>query len=198
MNLQGACWAGAPSSWARRHRPYHGAPPGLPGRQVEASTSDAPSLGPAPQHRAVPGRLRHPVAPEPHGRASGGCGRLEAVHIAHVDPATLEPVPGTERRGLRHPAAVRGPHPRERGGEDGRRGARCGDGRPARVDNRLATGVPGLFACGNALHVHDLVDHASAEASRPARLRRPMRAALPSAGMLPGRGRAVPRCRLPP
>ncbi|MFR8047123.1 MAG: FAD-dependent oxidoreductase, partial [Eggerthella lenta] len=36
----------------------------------------------------------------------------------------------------------------------------------ARVDNRLATDVPGVFACGNALHVHDLVDHASQEGER--------------------------------
>lgn len=36
----------------------------------------------------------------------------------------------------------------------------------ARVDSRLSTDVPGVFACGNALHVHDLVDHASAEGER--------------------------------
>ena len=31
------------------------------------------------------------------------------------------------------------------------------------VDERLETSVPGVFACGNALHIHDLVDFASAE-----------------------------------
>lgn len=33
------------------------------------------------------------------------------------------------------------------------------------VDDRLQTGVPGIFACGNVLHVHDLVDHVSEEAT---------------------------------
>jgi len=32
------------------------------------------------------------------------------------------------------------------------------------VDSRLMTSVPGIFACGNVLHVHDLVDYVSAEA----------------------------------
>ena len=32
------------------------------------------------------------------------------------------------------------------------------------VDNSLETGVPGVFACGNVLHVHDLVDFVSEEA----------------------------------
>ncbi len=31
------------------------------------------------------------------------------------------------------------------------------------VDNTLQTNVPGVFACGNVLHVHDLVDHVSNE-----------------------------------
>lgn len=33
------------------------------------------------------------------------------------------------------------------------------------VDDRLQTGVSGIFACGNVLHVHDLVDHVSEEAA---------------------------------
>ena len=32
------------------------------------------------------------------------------------------------------------------------------------VDERRQTSVPGIFACGNVLHVHDLVDNVSAEA----------------------------------
>lgn len=36
----------------------------------------------------------------------------------------------------------------------------------AMVDQRLGTSVPGVFACGNALHVHDLADWASLEAAR--------------------------------
>ncbi|WP_417304899.1 hypothetical protein [Ellagibacter isourolithinifaciens] len=34
------------------------------------------------------------------------------------------------------------------------------------VDERLATSTPGIFACGNALHVHDLADFASEEGER--------------------------------
>ena len=33
------------------------------------------------------------------------------------------------------------------------------------VDNTLQTNVPGIFACGNVLHVHDLVDHVSNESA---------------------------------
>ena len=33
----------------------------------------------------------------------------------------------------------------------------------AEVDDVLQTNVPGIFACGNVLHVHDLVDHVSNE-----------------------------------
>ena len=32
------------------------------------------------------------------------------------------------------------------------------------VNERLETSVPGIFACGNVLHVHDLVDYVSEEA----------------------------------
>ena len=35
----------------------------------------------------------------------------------------------------------------------------------ANVDDRLQTSVSGVFACGNVLHVHDLVDYVSAEAA---------------------------------
>ena len=34
------------------------------------------------------------------------------------------------------------------------------------VDETLATNVPGIFSCGNVLHVHDLVDYVSAESER--------------------------------
>ena len=37
------------------------------------------------------------------------------------------------------------------------------------VDQRLQTGVPGVFACGNVLHVHDLVDYVSQEAAQAGR-----------------------------
>ena len=34
------------------------------------------------------------------------------------------------------------------------------------VDERLMTSVPGIFSCGNVLHVHDLVDVVSEEARK--------------------------------
>ncbi|MBQ7714334.1 MAG: FAD-dependent oxidoreductase [Clostridia bacterium] len=37
------------------------------------------------------------------------------------------------------------------------------------VDDRLETSVEGVFACGNVLHVHDLVDYVSEEAERAGR-----------------------------
>ena len=39
----------------------------------------------------------------------------------------------------------------------------------AEVDDLLQTSVPGIFACGNVLHVHDLVDHVSQEAAKAGR-----------------------------
>ena len=36
----------------------------------------------------------------------------------------------------------------------------------ALVDEHCLTSVPGVFSCGNVLHVHDLVDHVSEEAAR--------------------------------
>ncbi len=36
----------------------------------------------------------------------------------------------------------------------------------AEVDDALQTNIPGIFACGNVLHVHDLVDHVSNESFR--------------------------------
>ena len=47
------------------------------------------------------------------------------------------------------------------------RGANVGISRITRgaiVDDRLMTNVPGIFECGNVLHVHDLVDFVSLEA----------------------------------
>ena len=36
----------------------------------------------------------------------------------------------------------------------------------AQVQENMETSVPGIFACGNVLHVHDLVDYVSAESER--------------------------------
>lgn len=38
-----------------------------------------------------------------------------------------------------------------------------GNNRGAKVDENLMTEVPGIFTCGNALHIHDLVDFVSEE-----------------------------------
>lgn len=38
--------------------------------------------------------------------------------------------------------------------------------RDAVVDQSLQTGVPGIFACGNVLHVHDLADNVTTESER--------------------------------
>ena len=38
--------------------------------------------------------------------------------------------------------------------------------RGALVNEHMETSVPGIFACGNVLHVHDLVDYVSVEAER--------------------------------
>lgn len=37
------------------------------------------------------------------------------------------------------------------------------------VNESLETNVPGVFACGNVLHVHDLVDYVSEEATAAGR-----------------------------
>lgn len=36
----------------------------------------------------------------------------------------------------------------------------------AEVKDNLETSIPGIFSCGNVLHVHDLVDYVSEEAAR--------------------------------
>ena len=92
-----------------------------------------------------------------------GEGRLSAVYVSDVDPDTVQVIPGTEQRvacdtlllsvGLLPENELA----RTAGVElDAVTGG-------ARVDSRLETNVAGLFSCGNALHVHDLADHASAE-----------------------------------
>lgn len=92
-----------------------------------------------------------------------GEGRLAAVHVSRVDPGTLQAVPGTEERVACDTLLLSvGLLPENEVAKsvgvtlDAVTGG-------ARVDDRLAADVPGVFACGNALHVHDLVDHASDE-----------------------------------
>lgn len=94
-----------------------------------------------------------------------GHGRVEAVEVSQVDEH-LAPIPGTERvvpcdtlllsvglipeNELSVAAGVE-LDPRTRG---------------AVVDQSLQTGVPGIFACGNVLHVHDLADNVTTESER--------------------------------
>lgn len=104
----------------------------------------------------IPLRLSHTVT-EIHGKS-----RIEGVTVARVDE-TLQPVPGTEEyvscdtlllscglipenelteaAGARMDAVTRGPV----------------------VNAGLETTAEGVFACGNVLHVHDLVDYVSEE-----------------------------------
>lgn len=94
-----------------------------------------------------------------------GHDRVEAVEVSQVDKQ-LAPIPGTERivpcdtlllsvglipeNELSVGAGVE-LDPRTRG---------------AVVDQSLQTGVPGIFACGNVLHVHDLADNVTTESER--------------------------------
>lgn len=94
-----------------------------------------------------------------------GHDRVEAVEVSQVDER-LAPIPGTERivpcdtlllsvglipeNELSVGAGVE-LDPRTRG---------------AVVDQSLQTGVPGIFACGNVLHVHDLADNVTTKSER--------------------------------
>lgn len=60
--------------------------------------------------------------------------------------------------------------------------------RGAVVDQSLQTGVPGIFACGNVLHVHDLADNVTTESERAG-------AAAAARALGTGAG-AVPDCEL--
>lgn len=116
-----------------------------------------------------------------------GRDRVEAVEVSQVDER-LAPIPGTERivpcdtlllsvglipeNELSVAAGVE-LDPRTRG---------------AVVDQSLQTGVPGIFACGNVLHVHDLADNVTCESERAG-------AAAAAYALGTGTG-AVPDCEL--
>ena len=106
----------------------------------------------------IPLRFNHTVTAI-HGRE-----RVTGVTIAEVNPATRAPIPGTEfdiecdtlllsvglipENELSRAAGIE-MDPVTSG---------------AVVDETRQTSIPGVFACGNVLHVHDLVDNVSAEA----------------------------------
>ena len=110
----------------------------------------------------IPLLLSHTVT-EVRGRE-----RVEAVTVAQVD-GDRHPIPGTERvfdcdtlmlsvglipeNELTRAAGAR---------MDARSGGPV-------VDDTLQTTVPGVFACGNVLHVHGLVDNVSTEAAKAGR-----------------------------
>lgn len=116
-----------------------------------------------------------------------GHDRVEAVEVSQVDEH-LAPIPGTEcivpcdtlllsvglipENELSVAAGVE-LDPRTRG---------------AVVDQSLQTGVPGIFACGNVLHVHDLADNVTTESERAG-------AAAAAYALGTGAG-AVPDCEL--
>jgi thioredoxin reductase len=93
-----------------------------------------------------------------------GKDRLTGVTIAKVD-ANRQPIPGTEIHYdcdtllLSCGLIPENELTREIGVEMNR--VTSGPN----VDDKLQTGVSGVFACGNVLHVHDLVDHVSSEAA---------------------------------
>lgn len=116
-----------------------------------------------------------------------GHDRVEAVEVSQVDER-LAPIPGTERivpcdtlllsvglipeNELSVAAGVE-LDPRTRG---------------AVVDQSLQTGVPGIFACGNVLHVHDLADNVTTESERAG--------VAAAAWALDGGAGATPGCKL--
>lgn len=116
-----------------------------------------------------------------------GHDRVEAVEVSQVDER-LAPISGTERivpcdtlllsvglipeNELSVAAGVE-LDPRTQG---------------AVVDQSLQTGVPGIFACGNVLHVHDLADNVTTESERAG-------ATAAAYAMGAGAG-AVPDCEL--
>ena len=90
--------------------------------------------------------------------------RVEGVVVAEVDPATRNPIPGTEET---YPCdtlllSVGLIPENELSISAGIEMDRVTSG--AVVDENRQTSIPGVFACGNVLHVHDLVDNVSNEA----------------------------------
>lgn len=94
-----------------------------------------------------------------------GRDRLEAVKVARVDDDRA-PIPGTERTIECDTLLLSvGLIPEnELAREAGVEISPMTGG--AVVNDRYMTSVDGIFSCGNALHVHDLVDFVSAEAAR--------------------------------
>ena len=91
--------------------------------------------------------------------------RVTAVTIAEVGP-DMKPIPGTEERytcdTLLLSTGLIPENELSRGAGVEMNAVTSG---PI-VNEILETSIPGVFACGNVLHVHDLVDYVSEEATR--------------------------------
>jgi len=107
----------------------------------------------------IPLYLSHTVT-EIHGKA-----RLEGVTVSQVDEK-LRPIPGTEKRYDCDTLVLSvGLIPENELSIDA--GVTLDDHtKGAYVDEFYQTSVPGIFAAGNVLHVHDLVDFVSLEAEK--------------------------------
>ena len=128
----------------------------------------------------IPLLLSHTVV-DIHGRE-----HLTGVTVAEVGP-DLKPIPGTEKE---YPCDTLllsvGLIPENELTEmAGVKIAPTTSG--AVVNEELQTSVPGIFSCGNVLHVHDLVDFVSEEARKAG-----VNAYRYVRGELPESGRAVP------
>ena len=110
----------------------------------------------------IPLKLSHTVV-DIHGRE-----RLEGVTIAEVGP-DRRPVPGSEEYIPCDTLLLSvGLLPENELSEMAGVALDRVTGGPV-VNESLGTSVPGVFACGNVLHVHDLVDFVSEEAARAGR-----------------------------
>lgn len=95
-----------------------------------------------------------------------GDDRLEAVWVADAEFGTRKPIPGTEERVECDTLLLSvGLLPENEVAKTAGVALDSVTG-GAYVDDALQTSVPGIFACGNALHVHDLADFASSEGDR--------------------------------
>lgn len=91
-----------------------------------------------------------------------GHDRVEAVEVSQVDES-LAPIPGTERVVLCDTLLLSVGLIPENELSVGAGVELDPHTRGAVVDQSLQTGVPGIFACGNVLHVHDLADNVTTE-----------------------------------
>lgn len=93
-----------------------------------------------------------------------GKGRLEGVTVVQMDER-LRSVPGTERFVPCDTLLLSVGLIPENELSEGADIDMAPGTRGARVDDRFMTSIPGIFSCGNVLHVHDLVDWVSEEAA---------------------------------